>query len=91
MSADDMMSRKAHGIEAYALEELVRLLRRMFQEKDTWPAAEVEQAVKDAGLVPDSDQKKKAKKRLGIVSRRVTEGWIWTNAQEKFHIIRPGG
>jgi hypothetical protein len=91
ISADDML-KKARGPEPYALRDLLHLLRPMFDEKDTWPAREVEEAIEDAGLMPNSTLLGKAKKQLGIVSRQQKGGgWVWTNAPSKFHIKRSGG
>ncbi|HEX4716146.1 MAG TPA: AAA family ATPase [Ktedonobacteraceae bacterium] len=69
-------------------QEVVELLAEMFDEKDTWPAGEVIQMLKDAGASVTNDILRDARHSLGIRTTSARQkgkigvsGWVWTTAK----------
>jgi RecA-family ATPase len=71
-------------------QEIEQLLEELFSQQDTWPAKEVEYALKEAGLSINRKTVASARDDLGIFARPSYNpdggiaGWIWTTAPKKY-------
>lgn len=76
------------GPAAVRRQEVVDLLAEIFDEKDTWPASEVLEMLRNAGASTTNDVLREARQTLGIRAtadrqkgKRGVSGWLWTTAK----------
>lgn len=78
------------GRQSTRLMEVEEIMLEMFEQKDTWPSAEIISALREAGCSTRKDHIIRARERLGIRSVAIREkgkpgvrGWEWTTRKAK--------
>jgi hypothetical protein len=95
-SADELTQRTTQrGPEAYVRKDIIKVLKQMFSEKDTWPATDIFARLAENDLYPDDRQKKAVKDEMMIRSfagrGEMAGQWYWTIKPQRHHVKRAGG